>query len=211
MRVRGGAGAGPSRQEVRCLCRVAGQIRLVWAMGLIIGCSQAFCAQAALRQSAPPPLFAQVVMAAPQSWTVRDVLAAPQDHGLGKFWFAAWMKLVYRQCTPKGELFPFSKCRQMMNGEKHILVFARVLQYPCDGPTLDRLYATLGSRLCWLLRAKVALHLATLSTKLVPQVQALFGEECKDGVKPQQLQMLASSEEALPSWSAVLQAFKHRK
>ena len=50
------------------------------------------------------------------------------------------MKLVPRQCTPKGELVPFSKCRQMMNGEKHILVFARVLQYPCDGPTLDRLY-----------------------------------------------------------------------
>ena len=66
--------AGPSRQEVRCLCRVAGQIRLVWAMGLIIGCSQALCAQAALRQSAPRPLFAQVVMAATPSWTVRDVV-----------------------------------------------------------------------------------------------------------------------------------------
>ena len=94
----GGAGAGPSRQEVRCLCRVAGQIRLVWAMGLIIGCSQALCAQAALRQSAPPPLFAQVVMAAPPSWTVRDVLAAPQDHGLGKFWFDRKTRIAIVNC-----------------------------------------------------------------------------------------------------------------
>ena len=64
-------------------------------MGLIIGCSQALCAQAALRQSAPPPLFAQVVMAATPSWTVRDVVPG---QGLGKLWYDRKTRIAIVNC-----------------------------------------------------------------------------------------------------------------
>ncbi len=45
-----------------------------------------------------PALFAQMAMAAPPSWTVRDVLAAAQDHGLGKFWFDRKTRIAIVNC-----------------------------------------------------------------------------------------------------------------
>ena len=37
-------------------------------------------------------------MAAPQSWTVRDVLAAPQDQGLGRFWLDRKTRIAIVNC-----------------------------------------------------------------------------------------------------------------
>ena len=42
-------------------------------------------------------------------------------------------------------------------------------------------------------------------------VEELEKKVIREATRLQQLQMLASSEVALPSWSAVLRAFKHRK